>query len=220
MSAEIIVADDHDLARSGLVAMLADQPDFRVVREARDGSEAVALAAEIKPDLILMDIRMPGKDGLAAAREIRTLSPGSRILMITMHDSLDYLEAAIDAGASGYILKEASRSEILRTIRLILEGDSFFDASLVGKLLKRVNVSVTAPSQKLSLLTPREHDVLRSVVEGLTNKEIGRRLDIAPGTVKVHVERILGKLGVSDRTQAAVLAVRYGLKPNSEGQAP
>ena len=220
MTAQIIVADDHDLARSGLVALLADQPDFAVVCEARDGSEAVALAAELKPDLILLDIRMPEKDGLAAAREIRMVSPRSRILMITMHDSLDYLEAAIESGASGYILKDASRSEILRTIRAILEGDSFFDPVLVTKLLKRVNASVNAPDQKLSLLTPREHDVLRSVVEGMTNKEIGRKLDIAPGTVKVHVERILGKLGVSDRTQAAVLAVRHGLMSINERQGP
>jgi DNA-binding NarL/FixJ family response regulator len=132
-------------------------------------------------------------------------------MIITMHDSLDYLEAAIEAGASGYLLKDASRDDILRTIRRVLQGDAFFDGGLVAKLLRRAATKPQTSNSTLATLTVREREVLSKVAEGLTNKEIGRALKIAPGTVKIHVERIIAKLGAGDRTQAAVMAVHGGL---------
>ncbi|MBB5550993.1 response regulator transcription factor [Rhizobium sp. MC63] len=219
MSASILVADDHDIARAGLITMIGGQDDFHVALDVGDGAEAVEAAALHKPDLALLDIRMPRMDGLAATREIRRVSPGTRVMIITMHDSLDYLEAAIEAGASGYLLKDASRDDILRTIRRVLEGDAFFDGPLVARLLKRAATKPQTNANSLETLTVREREVLSKVAEGLTNKEIGRALKISPGTVKIHVERIIAKLGAGDRTQAAVMAVRGGLVPTArEGQ--
>ncbi|OWV82334.1 LuxR family transcriptional regulator [Rhizobium sp. R634] len=211
MTASILVADDHDIARAGLIAMIGGQEDFHVALDVRDGAEAVEAAALHKPDLALLDIRMPRMDGLAATREIRRVSPGTRVMIITMHDSLDYLEAAIEAGATGYLLKDASRDDILRTIRRVLSGDAFFDGPLVARLLKRAATKPQTYASALETLTVREREVLTKVAEGLTNKEIGRALKISPGTVKIHVERIIAKLGAGDRTQAAVMAVRGGL---------
>ncbi|NNU63950.1 response regulator transcription factor (plasmid) [Rhizobium indicum] len=215
MTASILVADDHDIARAGLIAMIGGQDDFRVGWDVRDGVEAVEASAHHKPDLALLDIRMPRMDGLAATREIRRVSPGTRVMIITMHDSLDYLEAAIEAGATGYLLKDASREDILRTIRRVLQGDAFFDGPLVAKLLRRAATKPQTNSSALETLTIREREVLSKVAEGLTNKEIGRALKISPGTVKIHVERIIGKLSAGDRTQAAVMAVRGGLVATS-----
>ncbi|MBB3650401.1 DNA-binding NarL/FixJ family response regulator [Rhizobium sp. BK619] len=211
MTASILVADDHDIARAGLIAMIGGQDDFHVALDVRDGTEAVEACANHRPDLALLDIRMPRMDGLAATREIRRVSPGTRVMIITMHDSLDYLEAAIDAGATGYLLKDASRDDILRTIRRVLAGDAFFDGPLVARLLRRAATKPQTSSSALETLTVREREVLTKVAEGLTNKEIGRALKISPGTVKIHVERIIGKLRAGDRTQAAVMAVRGGL---------
>ncbi|QKK19674.1 response regulator [Rhizobium indicum] len=215
MTASILVADDHDIARAGLIAMIGGQEDFHVGWDVRDGVEAVDASAHHKPDLALLDIRMPRMDGLAATREIRRVSPGTRVMIITMHDSLDYLEAAIEAGATGYLLKDASREDILRTIRRVLQGDAFFDGPLVAKLLRRAATKPQTNSSALETLTIREREVLSKVAEGLTNKEIGRALKISPGTVKIHVERIIGKLSAGDRTQAAVMAVRGGLVATS-----
>ncbi|GGD88425.1 response regulator [Rhizobium anhuiense] len=220
MTASILVADDHDIARAGLIAMIGGQDDFHVAWDVRDGVEAVETAAQHKPDLALLDIRMPRMDGLAATREIRRVSPGTRVMIITMHDSLDYLEAAIEVGATGYLLKDASREDILRTIRCVLQGDAFFDGPLVAKLLRRAATKPQTNSSALETLTIREREVLSKVAEGLTNKEIARALKISPGTVKIHVERIIGKLDAGDRTQAAVMAVRGGLVATSREEQP
>jgi DNA-binding NarL/FixJ family response regulator len=211
MTASILIADDHDLARAGLAAMIGGEDDFQIRWSVRDGMEAVDACAAHRPDLALLDIRMPRLDGLGATREIRRVSPSTRVMIITMHDSLDYLEAAIEAGASGYLLKDASRDDILRTIRRVLQGDAFFDGALVAKLLRRAATKPQTNNSALETLTVREREVLSRVAEGLSNKEIARTLKIAPGTVKVHVERIIAKLGAGDRTQAAVMAVHGGL---------
>ncbi|OHV18679.1 response regulator transcription factor [Rhizobium sp. RMa-01] len=220
MTASILVADDHDIARAGLIAMIGGQDDFHVAFDVRDGLEAVDACAARKPDLALLDIRMPRMDGLTATREIRRVSPETRVMIITMHDSLDYLEAAIEAGATGYLLKDASRDDILRTIRRVLAGDAFFDGPLVARLLKRAATKPQTNNSGLETLTVREREVLTKVAGGLTNKEIGRALKISPGTVKIHVERIIGKLGAGDRTQAAVMAVRGGLVATSGEEQP
>lgn len=215
MTASVLIADDHDLARAGLAAMIGREKDFRIVSEASDGVAAVAACRAHGPDLAILDIRMPELDGLAATREIRASSPKTRVLIVSMHDSLDYLEAAIEAGASGYVLKDASREDILATMRRVLDGEAFFNADLVARLLRRASSRSIPEKTHIDRLTVREREVLVKIAEGLTNKEIARRLAIAPGTVKIHIERIIAKLGVTDRTQAAVLAVRSGLLPAS-----
>ncbi len=166
MTASILVADDHDIARAGLIAMIGGQDDFHVALDVRDGADAVEAAALHKPDLALLDIRMPRMDGLAATREIRRVSPGTRVMIITMHDSLDYLEAAIEAGATGYLLKDASRDDILRTIRRVLSGDAFFDGPLVARLLKRAATKPQTNASALETLTVREREVLSKVARG------------------------------------------------------
>lgn len=206
----ILIADDHELARSGLVAVLATAPDLEIVGEVADGMAAVTLSESLQPDIALLDIRMGGMDGLEAAVEIRRRSPETRIIMLTMHDSVDYLEAAIKAGASGYALKDIRRDALLQVIANVAAGQSFFNADLMRRLLRRV--SPDAPGDAaIDRLTVREREILVRLTTGETNKEIARALGIAPGTVRVHVERILDKLQVADRTQAAVMAVRAGL---------
>lgn len=206
----ILIADDHELARSGLIAVLASADDLEIVAEAADGLSAVAFAENLRPDIALLDIRMGGVDGLEAAAQIRVKSPETRIIMLTMHDSVDYLEAAIKAGASGYALKDIRREELLRMIANVAAGQSFFNVDLMRRLLRRVAPEASVDSA-IERLTVREREILVRLTTGETNKEIAKALAISPGTVKVHVERILNKLRVADRTQAAVVAVRAGL---------
>ncbi|UWU19167.1 response regulator [Rhizobium sullae] len=206
----ILIADDHELARSGLVAVLASAPDLEIVGEAPDGMSAVTLSESLRPDIALLDIRMGSMDGLEAAAEIGVRSPETRIIMLTMHDSVDYLEAAIKAGASGYALKDIRRDELLQVIANVAAGQSFFNVDLMRRLLRRVSPE-TPGETTIERLTVREREILVRLTTGETNKEIAKSLDISPGTVKVHVERILYKLRVADRTQAAVMAVRAGL---------
>ena len=206
----ILIADDHELARSGLIAVLASASDLEIVAEAADGGSAVILSERLRPDVALLDIRMGDMDGLEAAAQIRIRSPETRIIMLTMHDSVDYLEAAIKAGASGYALKDIRRDELLQMIANVAAGQSFFNLDLMRRLLRRVSPEASG-DLVIERLTEREREILARLTTGETNKEIAKTLAISPGTVKVHVERILYKLGVADRTQAAVMAVRAGL---------
>ncbi|ATU95063.1 response regulator [Phyllobacterium zundukense] len=209
-AASVIIADDHDLARSGIAAILATSDKLQVVGQAKNGVEAIEYCTLLRPNLILLDIRMVPVNGLEAASEIRKIAPDTKIIMLTMHESIDYLSAAIKAGASGYLLKDVSRESLLRTINIVLEGQAFFDAELMQKMLTRITREPSAETT-IARLTNREREILCSLTTGETNKEIARTLSISPGTVKVHVERVLRKLGVSDRTQAAVLAIQAGL---------
>ncbi|UNZ54338.1 response regulator [Agrobacterium tumefaciens] len=206
----MLIADDHELARSGLIAVLASASDLEIVAEAADGGSAVILSERLRPDVALLDIRMGDMDGLEAAAQIRIRSPETRIIMLTMHDSVDYLEAAIKAGASGYALKDIRRDELLQMIANVAAGQSFFNLDLMRRLLRRVSPEASG-DLVIERLTAREREILARLTTGETNKEIAKTLAISPGTVKVHVERILYKLGVADRTQAAVMAVRAGL---------
>jgi DNA-binding NarL/FixJ family response regulator len=208
------VADDHELARTGLIRMLEGEEDLAVVGEADSGTKAVALCAKLQPDLALMDVRMPEMDGLTATGAIHRHSPRTAVLIVTLYEQPDYIVRAIRSGASGYLLKDASRSHILGTIRKVLDGESAIDSSMTMRVLQTLFTSHGEhPGRQVESLTQRETDVLELLVQGCTNQEIAAHLRIGAGTVKSHVEHIISKLGASGRTQAAVLAVQRGLVP-------
>jgi DNA-binding NarL/FixJ family response regulator len=212
--ARLIIADDHELARAGLRNMLAGDRGLTLVGEASNGREALELCQELQPDLALLDIRMPEMDGLTATQAIRQACPQTRVLIMTTHANPDYLLAALKAGAAGYVLKDIDRHELLSTIRRVLTGASVLSGEIAARALQHmVDQQSSAPSDQL---TPREREVLAQIVEGHTNRQIAQVLSISLGTVKFHVEHIIGKLGVTDRTQAAVRAVERGLLHTSE----
>ncbi|MDR6850689.1 DNA-binding NarL/FixJ family response regulator [Sphingomonas sp. BE123] len=205
----LLIVDDHQLAREGLRAVLAES-GFDVVGLAASGEEAVALTVELQPDLVLMDVRLgPGIDGLEATRRIAALGLPARVVMLTLHDMPAYVREALAAGAAGYVLKDAAIGDLTAAIEQVLAGRSAIPLDLVNSAM-RAGGGEAAESELSRLLTLREREVIDHVARGLTNKEIARVLAISPATVKVHVERIISKLGVADRTQAAVLATRLG----------
>jgi DNA-binding NarL/FixJ family response regulator len=205
------IADDHELSRAGLRSMVSGEPGLVVVGEAANGHEALQLCRDLRPDLMLMDMRMPVMDGLAATRAIMGELPELRVIIVTMHEDPDYLLEAVRAGAAGYLLKDASRRELLQAVRQVMRGESWLNSQLAAKALSALASGPDAAAPTPERLTPRELEVLELLAQGLTNREIARILVITPGTTKVHVERILAKLGVSDRTQAAVRAIETGL---------
>ncbi|MFN5084608.1 MAG: response regulator [Novosphingobium sp.] len=207
MAVRILIVDDHQLAREGLKAVLSDD-GLEVVGEATSGEEAVDLVARLQPDVVLMDVRLgPGIDGLEATRRIVALGLPSRVLMLSLHDMPAYVREALAAGAAGYVLKDASITELRGAVSQIMAGQSVMPLNLINAALRQSEREVR-PADALNTLTPREREVLAQIAEGLTNKEIARRLSVSPATIKAHVERIIAKLGVSDRTQAAVLVAR------------
>ena len=209
--ARLIIVDDHELARAGLKYMLDRQPDLEVVGEAASAEEALSMAA-LRPDLVLMDVRMPGVDGLEATRLVRERCPQTSVIILTMYENPEYVSEALAAGAAGYLLKDATHEEVLTTVRQVLRGESPFSPQVLAQLLRRIGAGAANERRPpMEPLTPREWEVLRLLVQGHTNREIARALLITPGTAKSHVERIIRKLGVVDRTQAAVHAVRSGL---------
>lgn len=206
----MLIVDDHALAREGLRAIL-EAAGYEVVGEADSGERALELTAEHRPDLVLLDIRLgEGMDGLETASRLRALRAETRVLMVTLHDMPEYVRAALAAGASGYVLKDSSLSDIRTAVEQVLSGQIAIPSGLLAKALQRPADHVP-DNVLLARLTARELEVLTCITRGYTNKAIGRELSISPATVKVHVERIIAKLGVSDRTGAAVLAVRAGL---------
>lgn len=208
----LIIADDHEFTRIGLRTMLENEPDFELVGEATNGHEAVELCRQLQPDLALLDIRMPEMDGLAATRAIKQICPRTRIVIVTMHENPDYLAEALKAGVVGYVLKDSTRRTFVAAVRQVLRGETFINGTMTVQLLQRLASASELPPPDVQVrLTRREHDVLRLVTQGKTNREIGELLKISLGTVKIHVEHIIDKLGVSDRTQAAVRAVELGL---------
>jgi DNA-binding NarL/FixJ family response regulator len=212
----LVVADDHDVVRSGFAGLLATQPDFTVVGIAADGAEAVRISRERAPDVILMDIRMPGMDGIEATR--RLTSPGAegpRVLILTTFDLDEYVYDAIRAGASGFLLKDVTAERLFDAVRVIAAGDALLAPAVTRRLISEFATLHRAPhappAAAIAALTPRETQVLRLVAEGLSNPEIAGRLTITEETVKTHVSRILTKLGLRDRTQAVVTAYETGL---------
>jgi DNA-binding NarL/FixJ family response regulator len=204
----IVIADDHPVVREGMRALLRSQPDFEVVGEAADGREAVRLVAAEAPDLVLMDLRMPELEGAAATAEITARMPETRVLIVTTYDSDTDILRAVEAGASGYILKDSPSDELFAAVRAAARGETVLAPSVAAKLVARTR----QPAQ--AALTSREIEVLGCVARGCTNAEVGRELFIGEATVKTHLLRTFAKLGVDDRTAAVTVAIQRGLLPS------
>lgn len=208
----LVLIDDHEIARAGLRALLVTEPGFTIVGEASGGIEGVALCRRLQPNVVLMDVRMPDMDGIAATAAILAEQPTTRIIITTMYEDPGYMQRALEVGAVGYVLKDASRPTLVGAVHQALAGGFPLHQELAALVLRRLTADNTAAAEPThNQLTPRELDVLALLVKGLTNRQIGDRLYISIGTVKLHVERILAKLDVTDRTQAAVRAVELGL---------
>ncbi len=213
MNAEIrvLVVDDHPLVRQGLRAFLSSREGIAVVAEAADGLEAVRKAASVRPDVILMDLVMPGMDGITAIGALRQAGSAAPVVVLTSSASEEHVLPAVRAGASGYLLKDADPSEVERAIRAAAAGQALVDPAVAARLLREVAAPSASPVTGIDDLTAREREVLMLVASGRTNRQIARSLGVAEKTVKTHVSHVLGKLGVADRTQAALAAVRAGL---------
>jgi DNA-binding NarL/FixJ family response regulator len=212
----IVVADDHQVARAGFAALLDTQPDFTVVGTASDGAEAVRICAELRPDVVLMDVRMPGTDGIEATRQLTgSGAQGPRVLILTTFDLDEYVYDALRAGASGFLLKDVTAERLFDAVRVIAAGDALLAPAVTRRLISEFALLHPRPdataTAALAALTPRETQVLRLVAEGLSNPEIAARLVVTEETVKTHVSRVLSKLGLRDRTQAVVTAYESGL---------
>jgi DNA-binding NarL/FixJ family response regulator len=208
----VLICDDNAITRDGLRMLLTLERDITVVGVAENGDEALELTAQRAPDLVLMDLNMPGSNGVVATRQICARHPQTKVLVLTTYDDDEWLFDAIRAGAAGYILKDTSREDLVKAIRGTLAGKSYVDPSVAGKLLAHVTSTQSHPASLItSKLTDRELAVLRLIASGLNNIAIAERLHLSEGTVRNHVSAILLKLEVADRTQAAILAMRHGL---------
>ncbi|MEU0051556.1 response regulator transcription factor [Streptomyces sp. NPDC006309] len=211
----VLIADDQQMVRQGFTVLLDMKPDIDVIGQAVDGRDAIARVAELVPDVVLMDIRMPGLGGIEATRRITADHPGIRVLMLTTFDLDEYVYEALRAGASGFLLKDASADQLAEAVRVVAAGDALLAPGITRRLIaefSRLDGSPRPPlRQRVGELTDRETEVLALIAQGLSNAEIAGRLVVAEQTVKTHVGRILLKLGLRDRTQAAVFAYESGL---------
>jgi len=210
----VLVADDQALVRAGLRTILASQDDIEVVGEVPDGEQAVAMALRLKPDVVLMDIRMPVLDGIEASRRMARAGLGGRILILTTYELDEYVFDALGAGASGFLLKHAPPEELIQGVRVVAGGDSLLAPSVTRRLIEefaRRPAPAARPSEALAALTDRELEVLRLLARGLTNAEIAARLHVGETTVKTHVGHVLDKLDLRDRVQAVILAYEAAL---------
>jgi two-component system, NarL family, response regulator LiaR len=209
----IAIVDDHPVVRQGLRRMLEQRPDLEVVGEAADGAQALALARDLVPDVMLLDLLMPGTDGISAIREITRLTPTTRIIILTSFADDEYIFAAVKAGALSYLLKDAGPEELVAAVRAAHRGESVLHPMVASRLLREVRGRQQSPWRDL---TPREQEVLSLVAHGRSNQEIARELVLSEATVRTHMANILSKLHLADRTQAAIYALRQGLVPLDE----
>lgn len=211
----VLLIDDHEMARRGLEAMLSTADWIEVVGDADDCETGVAAVERLRPDIVLLDIRMPGIDGLACLEQLKARTEPVAVVMVTLYDDRRYVLEAIRRGAAGYLLKDATTSEVISTLQSVADGQLAIDPQLLREALttrdEPLNTGTPRQRAEAYSVTPREHDVLTLVAEGLTNKEIGARLTISEDTVKKHVQNIIWKLRAADRTQAAIMAFRMGL---------
>lgn len=208
----VVIADDHEVVRRGLSMTIAGEPDMRLLGAAATGAEAIALVQATHPDVVLLDIHMPETDGIAAAAALRAAHPQLVILMLSSYSDDARVYAALRTGANGYLLKEMSGDALLAAVRAAVRGEPQLHPKIAQRLMDRV----MPPHDPLAELSPREHDVLRLLARGLSNKEIAFATNLTEQTVKSYVREVLSKLDVADRTQAALLAVRYGIAWNTE----
>ena len=216
-SIRVLIVDDHTIVRKGIRALLAEIAGLEVVGEAADGREAIALAARLDPDVILMDLGMPRLDGIEATRQIKTRQPESRILVMTSFATDDKVLPAIKAGAQGYLLKESAPDDLVQAIRQIYRGESSLHPVIARKVLQEIAHPADQPPTP-NPLTPREDEVLRLVAQGLGNQDIAKKLYITDATVRSHVSHIMSKLYLANRVQATLYALREGLVSLDEGQ--
>jgi DNA-binding NarL/FixJ family response regulator len=212
----IMIADDQELVRYGMRLVLEAETDLEVVGEADDGASAVRAAERLRPDVVLMDVRMPGVDGIEATRRITSLYPETRVLVLTTYDLDDYAFGALRAGASGFLLKDTRPAALTSAIRAVADGDAVVAPRVTAKLIELASPRLPGPARNdadsaLSVLTAREREVLQRIGEGETNGEIAERFFLSESTVKTHVSRILSKLGLRDRVQAVILAYDLGI---------
>ena len=207
---KILVADDHQLFREGLCRIINDEDDFEVIGEAADGQEAITMTGQYKPDVVILDVAMPAVDGIEATEQIKTLYPDVAVLIVSAYDYESYLRASVQAGAAGYMQKNAPANELINAIRLIHSGKSVFDFAMVRKVFTKPSTDHIYEPTPLSPLNKREIDVIRSAAKGNSNKQIAAELDISARTVQSHMVNIFRKLGASSRTEAVLLAMREG----------
>ena len=208
----VLIADDQRLVRSGFRLILGSDPELEVVGEAGDGAEAVELARELRPDVVLMDVRMPELDGIEATRRLLADPDPPRVLVLTTFDLDEYVYEALRAGASGFLLKDAPEQQLLAAIRVAADGGALFSPGVTRRLIERfAAVAPVEPPPELDELTARELEVLRLLARGRSNAEIAKELFVSEHTIKTHVARVLGKLDLRDRTQAVVLAYETGI---------
>jgi len=209
---KILICDDQALVRDGLEMLLNLEPDLNVVATAENGKQAVEMAGKYKPDIVLMDLKMPVMNGIEATQLIREAYPEIKVLVLTTYGSDEWLFDAIRAGASGYLLKDTRREDIINAIKGTFESKTFIDPKVAGQVLKQAAYrQVYSPSEITTKLTKRELDVLKLIAKGFSNKEIAGKLHLSEGTIRNHVSAIFTKLQVNDRTQAAILSIRHGL---------
>ena len=208
----VLIVDDQNLVRMGFRMLLDAEPGIHVVGEAANGAEGVRIAARERPDVVLMDVRMPGLDGIAATAEVLRVSPDSRVIVLTTFDLDEYAFGGLRAGASGFLLKDTRPAELLSAVRAVAAGDAAVSPRVTQRMLELFGSRMPEPRESaIDTLTPREREILLAIGEGLTNGEIGERFVLSESTVKTHVGRVLLKLGLRDRVQAVIFAFEHGL---------